>query len=83
MNEQKTTLKQKLDGWVNILTGLGLKKKDASASTRYGACMILDQVSLADIYRGEGIGRKVIDQVADDMWREGFRVEGDTQRRQH
>jgi phage-related protein (TIGR01555 family) len=69
----------RLDGWLNLLTGLGLRKKDPTVSTTYGSVKLLDQQSLHDIYRGDGLGRKIIDQPSKDMWREGFKVEGDSE----
>jgi phage-related protein (TIGR01555 family) len=66
------------DGWMNLLTGVGIKGLDKTQSTRFGADNRLEYQELTQIYRSEGIGRRVIDLPVHDMYREWFKIEGDT-----
>jgi phage-related protein (TIGR01555 family) len=59
----------KLDGWNNILAGLG-GVMDKSQHTVKGDFAIIDDDTLASIYMSEGLGRRIVDIVADDETRE-------------
>ena len=59
----------KLDGWNNILAGLG-STMDKSQQTTKGDFAIIDDDTLASIYMSDGLGRVIVDAVADDMTRE-------------
>jgi phage-related protein (TIGR01555 family) len=56
----------KSDGWKNLIIGLG-KKVDKTESTFFGHFPILDDEELTRMYMGEGIGKKIVGVVADDM----------------
>lgn len=66
-----------LDGWYNVLTGLGIKSLDKRQSTKYALSEILERQELIDIYRGDGLGKKIVDVQVNDMLRERFYVQGD------
>jgi phage-related protein (TIGR01555 family) len=66
------------DGWANLLTGMGIKGRDATAHTTYLADARLEYYELTQIYRGDGIARKAVDRPVHDMYREWFDIEGDT-----
>jgi phage-related protein (TIGR01555 family) len=68
----------KIDGWYNVLTGLGMSATDKRMSTSFSLSSILDDETLIDIFRGEGIGRKIINIPVNDMVRNWFRIESDT-----
>lgn len=62
------------DGWVNISLNLGNKGGDPVAGSRYGRVSVLDRVTLEDLYRSDGMGRRVVDVPVDEAlrgWIEG------------
>lgn len=65
------------DGWENVLTGLGRKGRDRSVSTKMKDYDILEYDELANLYAGDGPATKIVDCVAEDMTRNGWRVNGD------
>lgn len=71
-------LKSRSDGWANLLSGIGIKGRDKTAHTTYIADARLEYYELTQIYRGDGIARRIIDQPVHDMYREWFTLEGDT-----
>ena len=68
MDEPVTNI-VKMDGWFNVLSGLG-GKKDKSTYTQYAWYTWLDDETLTSIYIGDGLGGRIVDIVADDMTRE-------------
>lgn len=68
---------QKTDGWMNLLTGLGIKGRDKTASTTFRACPYFTWIELDDLYRADGLTRRIIDIVANEMMRQGWELEGD------
>lgn len=68
---------EKADSWMNIITGLGMSAYDKRVHTTIGLSTILDRQQLLDIFRSEGLGKKIITMPANDMVREWFTIEGD------
>lgn len=68
----------KLDGWKNLVSGLGILGRDKTKSIRPGESPNLQDVELADLYKGDGTASAVVDAAADDMTRAGWVIEGDT-----
>lgn len=78
MNQKQMKLhhKARLDGWNNIVTGLGVEGRDK----RLGMQMrhnFFTQIQAELIYHGDDIAQKVIDKLPEDMLREGFEVTSD------
>ncbi len=69
----------KNDGWANVLTGIGAKATDKHENTSFVLRNILTRQELAELYRGEGVGKRIVDIPAQDMVRNWFKLEGDTQ----
>ena len=67
-----------MDGWQNVMTGMGLKNLDRRENSEFYMNSILAMETLSDMYRSEGIAKKIVDIPAKDMLRAGFTVEGDT-----
>jgi len=57
------------DGWSNILSGLG-SAADKSIHTTKDVFELIDDETLTDIYMSEGLGRRIVDIIADDETRE-------------
>lgn len=68
----------KNDGWTNVLTGLGYSNRDKKQAGVFRNCIEFSQVELDQLYRSDGLSRIIIDSVADEMIRQGWEVEGDT-----
>lgn len=67
----------KNDGWMNILTGLGQPGRDKTASTVFRACPFFAWPELDQLYRADGLTRRIIDIVASEMMRQGWEIDGD------
>jgi len=65
----------RLDGWANLLTGLGMAGHDKKKHVTYRGDEVQDADTLANLYRTDGFAQKVVDRPVFDMLREGFRVE--------
>jgi phage-related protein (TIGR01555 family) len=66
------------DGWANLLTGLGLAGSDKRLSSAYISDANLTWSDLTYLYRSDGLAKRVINLMTDDMFRAWFKVEGDT-----
>lgn len=66
-----------LDGWYNVMTGVGLSNIDKRIHTQFILNDKLDFATLSDIYRAEGLGKKIIDVPVNDMVRRWFYIEND------
>ena len=75
--QQKKIDKQRFqqDSYQNIFLNMGTGG-DRSAFSRIGGYRLLSQVELTDIYLSDGIGRRIVDVVADELLRAGFDIEG-------
>ena len=62
------------DGWTNVVTNLGTSNSRTN-STLFKPTLALDQYTLAEIYKSNGIGKRIVNIVVDDAAR-GF-IEGD------
>lgn len=66
------------DGLVNLYTGLGMKGRDKTKGATYFMDRPLHFRVLDAMYRSGGMAGRIIDLPVDEMLREGFDVEGDT-----
>ncbi len=64
----------RLDGWANILSGLGMMGHDPKRHTTYLGAEVIPSETLANMYRTDGFARKIVDRPVFDMLREGFSV---------
>lgn len=63
-----------MDNWKNLITGLGLKGHDSRMSTYFSFPGVLDDNQLGDMYRTEGLAKKIVDRPVWDSLREGAYV---------
>ena len=68
--------KAKNDGWTNTITGLGTSR-DKKQYSQITLSNILSQMELSNIWISEGLGKKIISCVADDMTREWITIDND------
>ena len=65
------------DGWMNVLSGLGTRTGDKVNQSFFRACPVWSVAELDDMYRADGLTRRIIDIIPSDMIRQGWEVEGD------
>lgn len=65
------------DGWMNILSGLGVRGRDKTTAVLFRACPFFSPVELAELYRADGLTKRVIDVVPGEMLRQGWEIDGD------
>lgn len=65
------------DGWMNILSGLGVRGRDKTTATTFRSCPVFSVVQLDEMYRSDGLTRRIIDIVSSEMLRQGWEVDGD------
>lgn len=67
----------KKDGWQNLMTGAGLVATHKAENSNFYLETLLTDAEISDLYRGEGIAKKIVDIPAKDMTRAGFSIDGD------
>lgn len=65
------------DGWQNVLTGLGICGRDKKMNGQFLLTKILAQQELDQMYRTDGLTRRIIDLFSNEMIRQGWEIEGD------
>ena len=76
--DQARTSEVRADGWMNVLTGLGICGRDKKMNGRFVMTKIFDRAELDMMYRSDGLLRRIIDMFSEEMTRQGFEIEGDT-----
>ena len=64
-----------MDSYQNVFMNIGTGG-DRSAYSRIRFAHLLTRTTLDNIYLGDGLGRRIVDLVADEMFRAGFTIEG-------
>lgn len=67
------------DGWMNVMTGLGVCGRDKKQNGFFRITNIFNRAELDQMYRSDGVLRLVIDLFAQEMLRQGWELEGDTE----
>ena len=67
-----------LDGWANLLTGLGYPGVDKRLSTGFIPDPRLTYTDLTYLYRSDGLAKRTVDLAVNDMLRAWYKLEGDT-----
>jgi phage-related protein (TIGR01555 family) len=71
--QQRADLKTHLDGWQNILTGIGLADRDKRKSASFSADS-LSWEAAQELWRGNDMAAKIITKVPKEMLRRGYDV---------
>ncbi|MFK3708663.1 DUF1073 domain-containing protein [Klebsiella sp. NPDC088457] len=74
-NRQQKKIEKRLDSYQNVFMNIGTGG-DRSAYSKIRFSHLLNRATLDNIYIGDGLGRRIVDIVADEMFRAGFSVEG-------
>lgn len=64
-------------GWNNPHTGVGVGGTDRRLSTSFAPKLMLPEGVLRSMYRGDGLGKRIIELPIETMFRQGFTVDGD------
>lgn len=67
----------RLDGWKNILTGLGLKGSDRRTANEI-RWDIMTEVDADELYAASDVARKIADEVVSEAFREGYELRSDS-----
>ena len=67
------------DGWMNVLTGLGVCGRDKKQNGFFRLTNIFNRSELDQMYRSDGVLRLIIDLFAQEMIRQGWELEGDAE----
>lgn len=73
----KPTWKQRIDGWVNILSGVGTQADPRSAS-RFVAPLRMGEPELRGFYNGNGIAKRIVNVIPDMVTMKSWKITGDT-----
>lgn len=73
----KPTWKQRVDGWVNILSGVGTKADPRTAS-RFVAPLRMGEPELRGFYNGNGIAKRIVNVIPDMVTMKPWKITGDT-----
>jgi len=65
------------DSWSNALTGLGIQGRDKNVATVFCGDRRYSVSELDSLYRNDGMSRRVVDLVAEEMVRQGWEYEND------
>lgn len=68
----------KVDGWMNVLTGLGIRGRDKNVNAHFRMNRVFEQAELDQLYRSDGVSRRIMDIIPAEMIRQGWEVEGDS-----
>lgn len=66
------------DSWTNFFTGVGNSGIDKRMNTVFNPNPGLTEDELNAIYRNEGMGRRIIEVLTEDMVRKWFKIDADT-----
>jgi uncharacterized protein len=69
--------KRRMDGWANLLTGLGDVNRDKRVSATVGDRAFLQATELNEMYHGDDIIARICDRPAEEMTRQWFRLNQD------
>src|SRR5260221_8565529 len=67
------------DGWMNVLTGLGICGRDKKQNASFQISNLFNRSELDQMYRSDGVVRLIIDLFANEMVRQGWEIEGDAE----
>ena len=73
--KKQNQVQVRADSYQNVFMNVGTSG-DRSAYSRISNAYLLPEMTLTNIYLGDGLGRRIVDIVADEMYRAGFSVEG-------
>lgn len=78
MSKKKKSKKQtNLDNWANFITGLGQRGRDKSRASTFCASYRLTAAELDELYRSDGLARRIVNLITEEMVRQGWTIENE------
>ena len=77
LKKEINELRTKADGWANVFTGHGISGRDKSVSNTFCLGKVITNTEQDELYRLEGISKRIVDLPIGDMIREWFAIDGD------
>lgn len=71
---QQAAPQQRKDGWLNVLTGIGLTGRDKTRNNEFEVNQ-LSREELESIWRGDDMASRIIETLPDEMLRSGWELE--------
>lgn len=79
MSDANTTKSRTtMDGWGNLLTGMGNPASDRKESGYFSSEIRLGEMTCRNLYTYSGLARTIVDMLVDDSLKKWFTIEGDT-----
>ena len=72
--DQTDLLTVREDGWVNYITGMGLRSRDKTSSTAFVRDCFLTDEELTALYLHEDLVTRIVDAPVEEAFRRGFRL---------
>ncbi len=69
-----TAARSRLDGWQNVLTGIGVYGVDKSESAQILPVVDIDDEMLTWLYDGDDVAARIVNAVVDDSLRQGYEI---------
>ena len=66
---------KKMDGWVNIISGIGTQNRDANTASKI-RWTPLTETQIEDLYAAEAIAEKIVDMPIEDALTSGYKITG-------
>jgi phage-related protein (TIGR01555 family) len=70
--------KERMDGWMNVFSGLGVRGKDKRVSNEL-TTEFMAEVDAETLYAGDDVAAKIVDQLPEDALREWIEIKGTDQ----
>lgn len=67
----------RVDGWENLLTGMGKVNQDKRMHTTFSAKNYMTEWELMDLYVDDGLTQKIVNKIVEESMKKGFEIEGD------
>ena len=75
LSDKAVSFWERLDGWGNLMNGLGVVGRDKSMAVTITQDPILGQAEIEALFRNDGIARRMVTLPAGDMTRKGFTIQ--------
>jgi phage-related protein (TIGR01555 family) len=72
--ENRTTM----DGWGNVISGMGIKGRDRKEDTLFSSEYRLSEMICRNLFTYSGLGRRICEMPVADAFRKWFTIDGDT-----
>lgn len=74
---KKDVMQERMDGWGNVLTGLGQMGRDRKEYTTFAQDFRLPETLCRNLYTYSGLAQRIVTLPVHDGLRKGFTIEGD------